>query len=484
MKAILIVLLAGFHLVWAQAQDFTRSSESIFYNVGGKIDTADVDGDGDIDLFLSGHRRLVGPELMLYKNDGFGNFFRTSFGFPNLDNGSVDFADIDGDGDSDILLSGAVDRTNFVTYLYLNEGKEGFTRVPETPLVGVVNGEASFADIDGDEDLDLVISGEVYSPILGINVFSLNLYLNNGSGGFEIIKTTTFNELEDGSPVIADVDGDMDLDLLVVGSSTRLYLNDGTASFSLSNVRLSDARAGVAAFSDLDLDGDQDLILVDTWYFTTYLYWNNGAGIFLEAPKSPFINGVFGSISTGDVTGNSYPDVLITGLTADGDARTEAYLYINDGQGSFDVYGQNIFWGSWLSSSLMADIDGDKDLDVIISGELSPVQGEPAFNNTSLYLNNRLITSLRKEHINQLPYSIISDPYNKLLKISIESEYSGQMDVQIFDFQGRLMKEFQKGLVLGPQEITMMSVSLVPGNYLLRLSHQNLVGTKKFIIPR
>ena len=183
-------------------------------------------------------------------------------------------------------------------------------------------------------------------------------------------------------------------------------------------------------------------------------------------------------------TGNSYPDVLITGLTADGDARTEAYLYINDGQGSFDVYGQNIFWGSWLSSSLMADIDGDKDLDVIISGELSPVQGEPAFNNTSLYLNNRLITSLRKEHINQLPYSIISDPIKKLLKISIESEYSGQMDVQIFDFQGRLMKEFQKGLVLGPQEITMMSVSLVPGNYLLRLSHQNLVGTKKFIIPR
>ena len=124
----------------------------------------------------------------------------------------------------------------------------------------------------------------------------------------------------------------------------------------------------------------------------------------------------------------------------------------------------------------------DDDLDINISGQLAPVQGEPQFYNTSIYLNNNVTTTLSKEHINQISFSLIPDPSSHLLKISFESESSGQMDIQVFDLHGRLIRDFQKRVGKGGQEVSLDQTYLLPGTYVLSLFYANGFGTKKFTV--
>ncbi|MGI0108256.1 FG-GAP repeat domain-containing protein [Salinimicrobium sp. WS361] len=87
--------------------------------------------------------------------------------FEGVQNSSIAFADVDRDGDQDVLITGGsgdmnggtMDGEGAKAILYLNDGKGNYTEDTGTPFEGVQNGSIAFADIDGDNDQDLFVTG-------------------------------------------------------------------------------------------------------------------------------------------------------------------------------------------------------------------------------------------------------------------------------------------------------------------------------------
>ncbi len=197
------------------------------------------------------------------------------------------FADIDGDGDQDVLISGRNSSNVKITNLYTNDGFGGYALVLGTPFIGFENGDAAFADIDGDNDLDLIIAGEV-TLMSG----STKLYTNNGSGIFTEELGATFDASYWGSTDFADVDDDDDLDLLLTGrrSNTeliaKLYINDGNGVFTESiGTPFIGVEASDSAFADIDGDNDLDILITGSGGnsnpIISRLYENDGSGNFI-----------------------------------------------------------------------------------------------------------------------------------------------------------------------------------------------------------
>ncbi|MEM1322819.1 MAG: T9SS type A sorting domain-containing protein [Bacteroidota bacterium] len=157
----------------------TPSRLPLFFDLSHDVKLVDVENDGDLDAFLANEQ-----VNLLFINDGAGHFtdqsaFRLPQGLP-IDTRKVTFGDVDGDGDLDVFLSTVkfqVDKDP-QNRLFLNDGEGYFTDVTATHLPAVKDQtlDAVFLDIDVDGDLDLVLAGVIFRP--------LKFYLNNGSGVF------------------------------------------------------------------------------------------------------------------------------------------------------------------------------------------------------------------------------------------------------------------------------------------------------------
>ena len=240
----------------------------------------DVDSDGDLDLFVGVLGGAFNPNLTTTRNfhfyeqvDGVFNYRTDRFVY-TLDVGSESipsFADLDGDGDLDMLLANKLDPDDTQTsrlYHFENVGSPrapSFEQRPHIPLFTMYHYAPALGDLDGDGDLDMLV---------GTWNRGVALYLNQGTRAQPefVLQDTTFVRLTRGSnsaPALNDVDGDGDLDLFIGESSGELnfYRNIGTPrapSFDLVSDRFGDIDAGrrsFPAFADVDGDGDEDLLL-------------------------------------------------------------------------------------------------------------------------------------------------------------------------------------------------------------------------------
>jgi hypothetical protein len=184
--------------------------------------------------------------------------------FENVFASSIAFADVDGDGDQDVLISGFSNSFGAISKLYINDGKGKFTEKTDTPFSGVADASIAFADIDGDNDQDVIISGTSFLPFGP----STKLYVNDGQGNFTEKTDTTFAEIANGSIAFADVDGDNDPDVLITGGSSfgslisKLYINDGQGSYTEKTDTIFDGVSSSSiAFADVDGDNDPDLLV-------------------------------------------------------------------------------------------------------------------------------------------------------------------------------------------------------------------------------
>ncbi len=131
-------------------------TNSILLN-GSGVAAGDVDGDGLCDLYFCG---LDGLNV-LYRNLGNWRFqdvtAAAGVACPELDATGAVFADIDGDGDLDLI----VNSLGGGTHIFINDGHGYFTRQTNTPPLnyGKAGASLALADIDGDGDLDLYVTG-------------------------------------------------------------------------------------------------------------------------------------------------------------------------------------------------------------------------------------------------------------------------------------------------------------------------------------
>lgn len=232
------------------------------------VAVGDIDGDGDLDLYLPS---ADGALDRLYINDGSGVFTdEAAARLPTTANASrsaaARFGDVDGDGDLDLLVAqGYVAPDSPPAWLLLNEGgvfTDATARLPQT-FAGTDPDDIDFADIDRDFDLDVLINAHEGASAL---------WQNDGSGSFTDISGNMPGPAGGPyhyGPSVCDVDDDGDLDIVVdnIGAAPQreqLLINDGSGSFSDGTSQLGDnatADDNGVMCADVDDDGDFDLVI-------------------------------------------------------------------------------------------------------------------------------------------------------------------------------------------------------------------------------
>jgi hypothetical protein len=214
----------------------------------------DLDSDGDIDVLAA---VILPNRLLWFANDGSGNF-SPPVSIPTTFGGGSDsyfyIRDINLDGAMDIL---AFHRDDFNLVWYQNNGNQIFT---EHLIVNSSDrSRLASADIDGDGDIDIVKVSVENSPTSPISWFE-----NNGSENFTEHSITSSSTARIYSASIADLDGDQDMDILAGG---YWFENDGSENFTerIINGGLKSGNnyfANGINYADLDEDGDMDILSV------------------------------------------------------------------------------------------------------------------------------------------------------------------------------------------------------------------------------
>lgn len=232
----------------------------------------DLDHDGDLDLLLVGSRRAV------YRNNLDGTFTEATaaFGLAAVaESRDAVFGDYDGDGRIDVFAT----RENGANALLRNSvgGPQRFTDVAVASGLSSTTGSTTTAagDYNNDGALDLFVASSSGEPAF---------WLNKGDGTFaRDTRSTAVRAMAPAAQAATFVDHDNDgwLDLVVVGTTgVFLFRNDGAGRFLDRStivpapVRAAGATAIVA--SDVDVDGDQDLLLVDAANAPRLLRNHNG----------------------------------------------------------------------------------------------------------------------------------------------------------------------------------------------------------------
>jgi hypothetical protein len=128
----------------------------------------DANGDGHPDLLVTtgGYELSIGAQPRLYLNDGKDHFTKTQTTLPLVNSACITAADVDGDGDLDLFIGGGPLPNHyplsFPSHLLLNDGKGHFTAT-NLPVDGLVT-TAVFIDLNNDHQPDLVVAGE-WMPI-------------------------------------------------------------------------------------------------------------------------------------------------------------------------------------------------------------------------------------------------------------------------------------------------------------------------------
>jgi len=374
---------------------------------GGGVALGDVDGDGLPDVYLTSNQ----GSNVLYKNLGDWRFedvtARAGVALTGRHSTGAVFADVDGDGDLDLLVStlgGGV-------ALFVNDGHGVF--IERTAEAGLASRAGSMtmtlSDVDGDGHLDLYVAN--YKTRTAMDVYppqerAFDQVVRPVGKRFEVVpkfqqEYRVVDRPEYGLVSMqqrADPDG--------------FYLNDGKGHFTLvpwTSARFRDETgkplraapeyfALSAKFTDVDGDGAPDLYVCDDFEDPDFLWLNDGNGTFREAPRLALRSTSNSSMAVdfSDVDRDGQVDIFVADMLGRGPRRkTEVpthtplpklvgqiddrpqwqrnTLLKNRGDGTFaEIAGfagvEASDW-SWDAQFLDVDLDGYEDL-LITTGHL------------------------------------------------------------------------------------------------------------------
>jgi hypothetical protein len=277
----------------------------------------DLDGDGDLDTVVANY----GQPQTVWRNDGTGSLSAhpTTPAFGNGGFGTA-LGDLDGDGDLDAVVS----TDQLPQTVWLNDGTGSFSTHPSTPSFDDGSTfRTALGDLDGDGDLDAVVTHSAGG--------AETAWLNNGTGSFSAHPTTpSFGAGDSRDAALGDLDGDGDLDAIISnfsGQPETAWLNDGTGGFSAhaATPAFGDGDSLDAALADMDGDGDIDAFVANFSGQPETVWLNDGTGSFSAHPLAPgFGAGDSRAVALGDLDGDGDPDAVV----ANPDAET---VWLNDG---------------------------------------------------------------------------------------------------------------------------------------------------------
>ena len=258
---------------------------------------ADIDGDGDQDLVVGEYSE---GDVDWYENDGSGSFTKIAIDSGLIAVWDVFVVDIDDDGDKDILVAdfGAYD-----VLLFTNNGVNNPTFTKTTIDNNLDQTHSVYAvDLDEDGDIDILATGRLADDV--------NWYSNNGSETFT--KYTIDGSLDGASDVtVGDIDGDGDRDVLAVGQFANdviWYDNNGSESFTSRTVDADFESAYKSIVYDVDLDGTNDLVVTGNNNNTDNITWFENLG----DATAPTISSVSSDTAAGSYNAGDVIDIDVT----------------------------------------------------------------------------------------------------------------------------------------------------------------------------
>ncbi len=379
------------------------------------ISSSDLDNDGDQDIVVA----LKSDTVYWYENSN-STFNRmspvgTNAFFPI----HIDIADENTDGFRDILITnnGGVGSSAPVSViLYISNASMSFTELVLDDSIEATAVNSYFADVDNDTDLDVISCHDL----------EIATYENFGNDSFGA-RVEVANGVEFYNMVVSDFTGDGFIDFAVNSSSgVRVYENNQNGTFAIFNTITSDL-FGFMDQSDIDNDGDADIIVPSNPSTDLNIDTNDGSGVFQIYQTSYF--GVANQTSCifelNDMNGDFFDDAVFCPSSGTG-----IYWKVNDTSG-------NLISTAFIDSAFhysriyTADIDGDTDNDIVWS-DLYP------FNSRHLgVIRNQLISSVNTV-VDESGISFYPNPFGNALYLKSNSELK---EIRIYDSGGKMVYE-------------------------------------------
>ncbi len=271
---------------------------------------------------------------------------------------SVSLGDIDGNRTLDVVLAKGR-HWPLVDMIMRNDGAGHFTATPLTELPDRTY-SAALADLDGDGDLDIVASND--------NPDRKLVYRNDGAGHFTVSGTFGEATWNTRYVTVADLNGDARPDLIVANRSSNpaaprpsyVCLNNGAGAFP-SCAPLATQSATIIVARDLDGDGKADLFVPHRDGGQNLIFWNDGTGTFREAPMpvGPSVSQIRAAAAA-DINGDGTVDLVV------GDEKRGLFVYLGAGSRAFDAPVALASSGGAPYSVAVADMNRDGRADIVV----------------------------------------------------------------------------------------------------------------------
>lgn len=381
------------------------------------LEFGDLDGDGDLDLGVAS----IQKRNRVYINDGKGKFMPNPSNFPDdtwHNSYDIDFADFDGDGALDVYVSG---NATCQDLLYMNDffyepdkirilhafpnfgSIDGMTKIKIDGMAFTKNTKISIGGKALDQQRfvnDTTIEGLVAAGNLGpVDIEAVDGAAKTAyKGGFIYEKFATgkgfidvtqaklpFHEDHCEHIMFGDVNGDKHVDIFACDQNGphRLYLYDpakrkfidATSNLPPTNVKENNTGQH-SVFVDIDKDGDLDIVIANDGFEDkkdvpgnpNRIYINDGKGKFIDGnDHMPADRAHTNGVAVGDLNGDGLPDIVFANV-----GKNLVYFNGKDGKPGYFYDASDNLPKNDANNRCVAigDLDGDGDLDLYFGGRM------------------------------------------------------------------------------------------------------------------